>query len=265
MALVKSSSIHSLNADKGLSIRGRRFWYSLNWLDNSLFPNWKERRLAIKKFTPHLSADDWQRNSNGRIASYTGLDEQLHPDWPEVMKQNSFIKLQQADSAQFASLIPAKTNLFISQSAIEHFPEDLTYFRQLRDFISARPSPALQIHLFPSAACLQLYRYHGVRQYTPRTVSAITRLFPHSICTLFELGGPTCNALHWDFITKPILLESGMDRRDTETAAYTKELHSAIEADVGEMGEPSFYALMVHSHFGKSITEQKELNKNATL
>jgi hypothetical protein len=263
---MKSSSIHQLNADKSLSKWGRRLWYALNWLNNSLFPNWKERRLSIKKFIPQLSAEAWarihpksspsralsdlfwmqqpwarmqqelgeihivdtgcgsgrygielQRDSNGRIASYTGLDELPHADWAQVMKQHPFITLQQADSAQFASLIPADTNLFISQSAIEHFPEDLTYFRQLRDFIAAHPRPTLQIHLFPSAACLRLYRFHGVRQYTPRTVSAITRLFPDSRCTLFELGGAACNALHWDYITRPVLVDNLDDRRNSET------------------------------------------------
>jgi hypothetical protein len=304
MAVVKSSSIHHLNADRGQSKWGRRFWYSINWLNNSLLPNWKEQRLTIKKFIPQLSAGAWKRihpksspsralsdlfwmqlpwarmqeemgeihivdtgcgsgrygielqhDSGGHIASYAGLDELPHADWPDVMKEYPFIKLQQADSAQFASFIPADTNLFISQSAIEHFPEDLTYFRQLRDFNAEHPRPIVQIHLFPSAACLRLYRFHGVRQYTPRTVSAITRLFPDSLCTLFELGGAACNALHWNYITKPILFEGGRDRRDTETAAYIKELHSAMDADAHNKGGPSFYAFIIQSHLRNSITE----------
>lgn len=296
---MKSSSVHRLNADTGLS-KGRRFWVALNWLNNSLFANWKEPRLSIKKFVPELSEAAWanihpksspsralsdlfwmqlpwqriqaelgeihildtgcgsgrygielQKYSGGRVASYTGLDERARPDWPVVMKEYPFINLLPADSAQFASLIPPDTNLFISQSAIEHFPEDLTYFRQLRDFITAYPHPILQIHLFPSAACLRLYRFHGVRQYTARTVSMIAQIFSQSTCTLFELGGPNCNKLHWEYITQPILL-GGDDRRETESEAYAKELRAAMEQDAQQLGSPSFYALVIESNLASS-------------
>lgn len=300
MARMKSSSIHRLNADTGLGKWGRRFWYSLNWLNNSLLPNWKERQLSIKKFRPELSTSAWanihpksspsralsdlfwmqlpwpriqaelgelrivdtgcgsgryglelQKYSGGRIASYTGLDEHAHADWPEVMKQQPFIKLLPADSAHFASVIPDDTNVFISQSAIEHFPEDLTYFRQLRDFMGAHQRPTLQIHLFPSAAGLRLYRFHGVRQYTPRTVSAITRLFAGSRATLFELGGPACNRLHWEYITKPIL-KGDQDRRETENKTYLNALQIAVQEDKQEQGDPCFYALVVEAYLAGS-------------
>ncbi len=48
---------------------------------------------------------------------------------------------------------------------------------QLRDFAAAINRPSILVHLMPSAACLRLYRHHGLRQYTPRTISKITRLF----------------------------------------------------------------------------------------
>ncbi len=302
MTRMKSSSIHRLNADTGLSKWGRRLWYFLNWLNTSLFPNWKEPRLSVKKFVPELSEAAWaqihpksspsralsdllwmqlpwpriqaelgeihildtgcgsgrygielQKYSGDRIASYTGLDDHPHAEWPNVMKQHPFIRLLPADSAQFANLIPQDTNLFISQSAIEHFPDDLTYFRQLRDFIDAHSRPTLQIHLFPSAACLRLYRLHGVRQYTPRTVSMIARLFPDSSCTLFELGGSACNALHWNYITRPILANGEADRRETETEAYARELRAAIEQDAPNRADPSFYALVIQKHLRTEI------------
>jgi len=56
-----------------------------------------------------------------------------------------------------------------------------------------------QIHLFPSKICLKLYPFHGVRQYTPRNISKITRLFSDfSEVELFELGGENANKVHRD-------------------------------------------------------------------
>ncbi len=299
---MKSTSIHRLNADKGLSKWGRRLWYALNWLNNSVFPNWKDHRLEIRKFAPRDSADVWaqvalksspsralsdlfwmqlpweriqdslgrihildtgcgsgryglrlQQFSGGRVATYTGLDERFDPDWPSLTKESNFIKLEQADSAHFAGQIPAGTNLFISQSAIEHFPEDLTYFRQLRDFVAATSRPTLQFHLFPSAACLRLYRYHGVRQYTPRTISLIARLFPKSKCTLFALGGAACNSLHWKYITKPAM-DGTQDQRETLVEKYRMDLMSAINVDIISSGslrayfnDSSFWALVIQT------------------
>lgn len=292
---MKSSSFHSLNADKGLTKWPRRLWYFLNWLNNSLFPNRKSSQLSLKRFQPDLSDKSWQhihpksspsralsdlfwmqlpwsqiaaelgqihildtgcgsgrygielqKFSGGLISSYTGLDDAPRPNWPETMKEHPFIRLQAADSASFVSMIPAQANLFVSQSAIEHFPEDLTYFRQLRDFIAKKSEPVLQIHLFPSAACLRLYRFHGVRQYTSRTVSQISSLFPKSSSMLFELGGGQSNALHWDFITEPNL-HAGSDRRETETEKYGQAMQAAIQADT-QLGHPSFYALVIHSN-----------------
>jgi SAM-dependent methyltransferase len=189
-----------------------------------------------------------QEYSGSRITSYAGLDENAHADWPEIMRDHSFMHLRAADSADFSAKIPDETNLFISQSAIEHFPEDLSYFRQIRDFISASTRPVMQIHLFPSAACLPLYRYHGVRQYTRRTVSTISSLFAHAKATLFELGGSNSNQLHWEFITRPVLLESGADRRNTETDVYKRELRRALNADnESNDRKPSFYALRIES------------------
>lgn len=191
--------------------------------------------------------------SGGRIESYTGLDETAHPDWPDRMKQNEFVHLIQADSAFFSQFIPSATNFFISQSAIEHFPQDLIYFRQVRDFIHRKVGPVLQIHLFPSAACLPLYRFHGVRQYTPRTISLISNLFPDASCVLFQLGGAACNKLHFEYITRPVLLEGQSDRRATEAGEYSRHLLGAMASAPSEPGDPSFYALVIQSRLTKAV------------
>jgi SAM-dependent methyltransferase len=190
--------------------------------------------------------EELQKHSGGRIESYLGLDEFVHSDWPARMQANSFIKLQQADSADFASKIPKNTNLFVSQSAIEHFPQDLTFFRQVRDFLNSVNRPSLQFHLFPTAACLPLYKFHGIRQYTPRTVSLISGLFENFDNVLFELGNSLCNQVHWRFITKPVIEDGKADLREAEPEAYRKELLAAL-ASTSDDSSPSFYALVIES------------------
>lgn len=195
-----------------------------------------------------------QEFSEGRIESYTGLDEYAHPDWPEKLRENKYIKLFQADSRKLADQIPMDTNIFISQSAIEHFEDDLSYFRHIRDFIDRKKRNVLQIHLFPSSVCLKLFRLHGVRQYTPRTVSIITNLFrSNSSAILYELGDKNSNALHWEYITVPIYIDKTGDWRESRTEAYQVALRRVIKQDMisATISQPAFYALISHSN-GKS-------------
>jgi hypothetical protein len=79
----------------------------------------------------------------------------------------------------------------------------ITYFLHVRDHIRRCQTPVIQIHLIPSGACLRLYRLHGTRQYTPRNISKITRLFGgRSYKILISLGGDACNRLHHEFIIR---------------------------------------------------------------
>jgi hypothetical protein len=128
------------------------------------------------------SGRDSQEWSGGHIASYTGVDVEARPSRPDLIEAPPFVRLRVADSAHLD--VPLEVNLLVSQSAVEHFPDDLHYFRCLRDFVAARETPVLQLHAFPSPACLELYPRHGVRQYTPRTVSLTSRLFRGSRRTL---------------------------------------------------------------------------------
>lgn len=201
-----------------------------------------------------------QKWSGGQISSYLGLDTKDHPNWPEVQKLMPIAHFQTADSTDITKFISPKTNLFISQSAIEHFKQDLLYFRQIRKFIEVASRPVLQIHLFPSVACLLLYGAHGFRQYTPRTVSKITRLFSNLVpehkpvrplaerttSILYALGGPACNRLHYNFITKP-KLKGFPDLHLFNTLHYAHLLKESIAENTISKNtiSPSFYALFI--------------------
>jgi hypothetical protein len=142
--------------------------------------------------------------------------------------------------------------MFISQSAIEHFDNDLMYFYQIKDFINKTKNNVVHVHIFPSAACLKKYLWHGVRQYTPRTISKITKIFDNdnTYSILYKLGGGNSNKLHFNYITKPILTEKA-DYRETDE--YFGLLKDAIVEDLIDNDNPSFYALVIHSNYTNKI------------
>ncbi len=189
--------------------------------------------------------------AGGLIASYTGTDARAHEGWAALAASDPRLRFFRSQAEQFRASIPAGTNLFISQSAVEHFDEDLVFFEQIRDYVRATTGPVLQIHLVPSQACLRLYHLHGVRQYTPRTLSTITRLFsPDAYAVLYRLGGRACNRVHYSFITKPLLILRKGDRRNEQPEVYDRQLFEAIAEDMKRpQPSPAFWALVIHSRW----------------
>jgi len=189
------------------------------------------------------------------IDSYLGIDLMHHNQWGKITEQFPFVTFKQQDYRRLMHDIPERTNLIISQSAIEHFESDLHYFKQLKQFIDRTKKNVIQIHLFPSAACLKLYLWHGVRQYTPRTITKIIDVFDYSnhYSVLFRMGVRNCNNLHFQYITIPLLFQK-IDWRDTKTRQYRARLKSVIEKDMicGDQ-KPAFYALVIHSNCKKQI------------
>ncbi|MDD4761692.1 MAG: hypothetical protein PHZ25_01560, partial [Candidatus Pacebacteria bacterium] len=218
------------------------FWLSLPWTKI------KEELKEINIFDVGCGSGNYGKffinKANAKIFSYVGIDHAFNKNWPILEKEFSNFKFHERNSQNIFSSIPKNSNLLISQSAIEHFKKDLLFFKQLRKFILSKKEPTLQIHLFPSAACLPLYRGHGFREYTPKTVSKISRLFSNfSECFLFNLGDKKCNRLHFEFITKPRYISLSEDRRELETENYDKELLSAIKHDFSSFSKkpsPSF-------------------------
>jgi SAM-dependent methyltransferase len=298
-----SSSIHSLNADKGLRRPQQALWFLLNWVNNDLFPNATNSSLVIKDFVCDISDEDWrqldvkttplrrlcdlfwlklpwasiqsdlgqinvldagcgtgkygvklQSYSDHRIASYVGVDITRRDNWDTLAEKHGNLRFYQLDSKNILERIPEESNFFMTQAAIEHFDEDLLFFEQIRDFALRTSRNIIQVHLFPSPACLWLYLLHGVRQYTPRTISKITQIFEEfSYSVLFRLGGKECSSFYWNSITKPMLRKVS-DMRETRTREYDRESLRVIKADMlRPQKSPSFYALVIHSNWRKEI------------
>jgi hypothetical protein len=166
----------------------------------------------------------------------------------------SYFQFFKFEGTDFTDLIPHGTNLFITQAAIEHFEEDLYFFKQVSDYISSSRRNVIQIHIIPSTVTLYLMPFHGVRQYTLRTISKITDLFKDfSYSILFNLGGKHCNYLHYKYITDPKRKGLG-DLRFKKTHEYNKLSLDAIEKDMKYPQKmPLAYALIIHSNSKKRI------------
>lgn len=228
------------------------FWRQLSWetIESALGAiKILDTGCGSGTYAPKLS-----RCAGGRIASYAGVDRNAHGNWNRLSEENPRWTFREMDSDEISADIVRDANLLISQSAVEHFENDLSYFKCISTVVHWRRTETIQIHLMPSASCLELYRFHGVRQYTPRTISCITRLFgEESCCTLYSLGGNECNRLHLEYVTKPVRLR-GEDLRQTRTQEYTALLRDAIAEDSGmKSGESSFYALVIHSYGNRKI------------
>ncbi len=186
--------------------------------------------------------------------NYHGLDVRKGEAWQEISATNPNCQFTKFDGQFTHDLFKeVNCNLFVSQSALEHVVHDLELFTAAAEYAHNQNIKTVHIHLVPSAACLSLYGLHGVRQYTPRTLSRITRYFPNAHRTIFNLGGPCCNELHaW-----AIEHSAGQEKEywDKEMlAAYGHRLRKDIEADMSDNSpDASFYALIIETGVETSI------------
>jgi len=189
------------------------------------------------------------------ISSYLGIDLKRHSNWKEVssvLSNSSFIR---TNVSNIAECFRVETNFIFSQSSIEHLEDDIKLFHDIHVFVKKNTKPIIQVHLLPSAVGLGLYRWHGVRQYTPRTVSILTKIFYDcSYACLFPLGGKRCNTAHISL--RRFHQMSNLEGECTTMVQdqYSDRVRTAIISDAKErQARPSFYALVIHSNWSRRI------------
>lgn len=183
----------------------------------------------------------------GGAVMYHGFDTQERPQWNQP--RPPAVCLARFDGHSFFETMVEGANLFISQSALEHIEGDLDYFEAVRAFVEAAERPILQVHMVPSSSCQRLYGPHGIRQYTPRSLARVARMFPGSQTTVFRLGGPACNEVHLRFISKPGE-RNGEDGRQLQPREYDAALRRALALDFATRSKKaSFYALVIETRF----------------
>jgi SAM-dependent methyltransferase len=198
-----------------------------------------------------------KRWSQGTIRSYRGVDLTERPEWSSISAAHPEASFSVIEAPFLASDVPSRTNLIITQSAIEHFEFDALFFCEVQKFVGRTSRPLLQVHLVPSAACLWLYIRHGYRQYTPYTIDKMTTCFSkddtHKI--LVPLGGRYCNRLHFFAVTLSQLTRGcRADQRKTNPERYQSQLRTAILKDIQQPGRsPSFYAIVLASRLNLDL------------
>ena len=188
----------------------------------------------------------------GALAGYVGLDAKPHAQWDEYRARPG-IELICADAGA-TKRYRAAADLIFTQSALETFVNDIEFFMQIATHVSSTNRPTLQLHLVPSGACLATFRWHGVRQYTPRTISRITRLSgPETSRYLYYLGSAACNRVHRRYIIYPCLF--GLrDRRERDLDTCERDLRQAVQDDeAGTSDEACFHALVLQARVQRDI------------
>ena len=178
---------------------------------------------------------------------YTGVDINYHSEWESFNSELNYKFV--IDNSDYIKKHLTNENFIFTQSALEHFSEDLTFFRQIEEYVRNADYPIVQVHLIPSASCISTFTWHGIRQYTPRNISKITELFSDKTeKTIIRLGSTQCNKVHRQWISFPRYL-GGCDQREKNLSAYDDELKKAIQNDMDnpDKKEVCFYALIIKS------------------
>jgi hypothetical protein len=230
------------------------FWMSINWKfiktllaeEINIFDSGCGSGVYLEKLTEY---------STEKFNSYIGFDLVKRDSWQELKTKFDFpVQFKESSCENVQSLIE-KQNLIISQSAIEHFPKDIDFFKKIGTYVNRVDHPVLQIHLIPAPCTLDLYLYHGIRQYNARTASKLVNHISSDFSYLVPLGGEQSYTTHYNWLTKRVLIDGKSDLRYEEGNKFSAEVNRSIIND-NEKNQnilPHFYALVIGSNFGEKI------------
>jgi SAM-dependent methyltransferase len=193
-------------------------------------------------------------NQLASINSYKGVDIEAREGWE--LNQPDHFSFQRASFEDFSS-VTSRQNLIITQSALEHFDQDLQFFGSIGNYAKTCNFPLVSIHLFPSPICLFTFLFHGIRQYNRKSILKLIRSSGmQQIVNLYILGGPRSNLFHFIQIT----LRSVIFRRPLSSksmSSYVSKMSRVLVRDSKSRSKfsPSFYALILAWNI-----EDKEIN-----
>lgn len=238
------ASLENVNKRSPSRYMSDLFWKQLDW--NKLEKGLSELKLMDLGCGKGGYLEYWTSCSSNRIKNYIGFDIKRRESWIELEKKYPFASFQEHQASAFKKSDLDNSNILFSQSVLEHIDDDVYFFKKLSSYLKKRKEPFVQIHLAPTTSGLEKWRLHGVRQYTPRTISRITKLFPNCKIDLLAMGGETSNKVHLDYITYP-LASKRIDFRDTKEVEYENKVKEAITFDLNSesIEKASFLALII--------------------
>jgi hypothetical protein len=182
--------------------------------------------------------------------NYVGID--INKKWKFQNKNLKFF----LDSYKNVYKYLDKVNFLFTQSALEHFDEDLDFHIKVNQYLKniKTKKKLLHLHLVPSEQCLITYMSHGYRHFSLRSISKIFSYYSkkNNKFFLFKLGSVNSNKLHLKSIVLPkfsTLFTSRYNDFD-----YYKKLNDAVLKDikVKENKKPSFYGIMILTNYQSS-------------
>ena len=165
--------------------------------------------------------------------SYTGVDIVQSPDWKTATDKR--VNFLEKDYLSYDSYLN-NCNFIFTQSAAEHFRQDLDFFKNISNYASSAERKLVTIHLVPPPSSLYCYLWHGIRQYPIRVVNKIYELQPAECKKiLVVLGGPRANRVHRKWITYPSLFLN-RDYRTENPDGYGLAMQKSIAEDLKYKG-----------------------------
>ena len=224
------------------------FWASINYSNLS-------DQLKSKLYFLDLGCGDGmygkfiQKLSENNFGSYTGLDIYKDKKFPTIYGH----VMDKAENAHI--YIKSKTNIIISQSALEHIEGDLQTLKSITNKLIENENPFVQIHLMPASSSLWTYLWHGWRQYSKNNLGLISETLEKKFSTIqiaFPIGGNSSFWVHLKKITIPSLVRSIIFRqkkwRWTQQPNINNIILNATLNDLYVSDKlPTFWALCIMS------------------
>ena len=225
------------------------FWYSLPWpkLKDALGGKINVLDLGCGS---GLYGDEIDAATSGELDSYHGIDINQHDKWSYYSSANPKLSYSVAGADDIRKVYNGQ-GLIISQSVLEHIPNDQKLIGDVCSIALSENKRVLQIHLIPSSACFYKYLWHGYRQYTPANINRLVKNITNSKSYLIPLGGRSCNKTHISWITIPEVQSRIFKRKGKDWTAdnnYLKDRNSAIQFDhdnPSHINQASFYVLII--------------------
>ena len=224
------------------------FWEQLDW---DLIRSQLDGELRVMEVGCGTGRYGTKLRKIAQIDSYKGVDIQASEEWYAIPLENFEFEVESYEN--FLALTSGE-NLIITQSAIEHFEQDIHFFDSIRKYAESSIHPVIAIHLFPSPACLFTMLLHGIRQYNRRSIAMLVESSGKSQNQkLYALGSFRTNFVHFIELTlRSLILRKPLATKDLKQ--YLIKVASALTRDSNSPStfSPSFYALIFSWKTGDS-------------
>ncbi|MFN3687621.1 class I SAM-dependent methyltransferase [Salinarimonas sp.] len=188
--------------------------------------------------------------SIGPVETYRGIDIAKRPSWAEIAASDPRCSFVETSATTLGPELLDDVNFVFSQSALEHFKDDLSLVRSIAGSLRRRPRPMIQVHLVPPPLSWRLYGPHGYRGYGQREIARLLAAFDGARSALFLLGGPHANDCHYRWIAD-YAADGLHDRRETDLDRYAEDVRASLARDLEtppkSLADAAFVAIVVCS------------------